>query len=109
MHTFRFCWYLREASGEHTYLPISRSPEEGSNFPGENRLKLGCFCITKIGLGEIFSRKKVHASNFDKAIKMKNTTMIQFNRIQLTRQTPSHVENTKMLSTSQPESRTIDC
>ena len=40
---------------------------------------------------------------------MKNTTMIQLNRIQLTSQTPSHVEISKMLSTSQPESRTIDC
>ena len=29
--------------------------------------------------------------------------MIQLNRIQLTSQTPSHVEITKMLSTSQPE------
>ena len=29
--------------------------------------------------------------------------MIELNRIQLTSQTPSHVEITKMLSTSQPE------
>ena len=29
---------------------------------------------------------------------MKNTTMIQLNRIQVIGQTPSHVENTKMLS-----------
>ena len=35
--------------------------------------------------------------------------MIQLSRIQLTSQTPSHVENTKMLSTSQPESTFIHC
>ena len=34
--------------------------------------------------------------------------MIQLNRIQLTRQTTIHVEITKMLRTSQPESRIID-
>ena len=34
--------------------------------------------------------------------------MIQLNRIQLTNQTPSHVEFTEMLSTSQRESRIID-
>ena len=34
--------------------------------------------------------------------------MIQSNRIQLTSQTPSHVEITKMLNTSQSESRIID-
>ena len=35
--------------------------------------------------------------------------MIQLNRIQLTSQTPNHVEMTKILSTSQRESRVIDC
>ena len=35
--------------------------------------------------------------------------MIQLNRIQLTSQTPNHVEMTKILSTSQHESRIIDC
>ena len=35
--------------------------------------------------------------------------MIQLNRIQLTRQTPNHVEITKIVSTSQPESKIIDC
>ena len=35
--------------------------------------------------------------------------MIQLNRIQLTSQTPNHVEITKILSTSQRESRIIDC
>ena len=35
--------------------------------------------------------------------------MIQLNRIQLTSQTTNHVEMTKILSTSQGESRTIDC
>ena len=34
--------------------------------------------------------------------------MSQLNRIELTSQTPSHVEITKMLSTSQYESRSID-
>ena len=34
--------------------------------------------------------------------------MIQLNQIQLTSQTPSHVEITKMLSTIQPESRIIE-
>ena len=48
-------------------LPISPSgsrrahisPEEDWNFTGKNCLKLGCFCITKMRLGEICSRKKV--------------------------------------------------
>ena len=31
------------------------------------------------------------------------------NRIQLTRQTPNHVEITKIVSTSQPESKIINC
>ena len=35
--------------------------------------------------------------------------MIQLNRIQLTSQTPNHVEITKILSTSQYESRIIEC
>ena len=35
--------------------------------------------------------------------------MIQLNRIRLTSQTPNNVEITKILSTSQRESRIIDC
>ena len=35
--------------------------------------------------------------------------MIQLNRIQLTSKTASHVEITNMLSTSQSESRIVDC
>ena len=35
--------------------------------------------------------------------------MIKLNRIQLTSQTPNHVEITKIISTSQRESRIIDC
>ena len=35
--------------------------------------------------------------------------MIQLNQIQLTSQTPNHAEITKILSTSQRESRIIDC
>ena len=35
------------------------SPEEDWNFPGKICQKLGCFCITKIRLGEISLRKKV--------------------------------------------------
>ena len=35
--------------------------------------------------------------------------MIQLNRIQLTSQTPNHIEITKILSTSQCQSRIIDC
>ena len=35
--------------------------------------------------------------------------MIQLNPTQLTSQTPDHVEMTKILSTSQRESRIIDC
>ena len=35
--------------------------------------------------------------------------MIQLNQIQLTSQTTNHVENTKILSISQRESRIIDC
>ena len=33
MYTFQFCRYLRQASGEHTYLP-----KEDWNFPGKNVL-----------------------------------------------------------------------
>ena len=35
--------------------------------------------------------------------------MIQLNQIQLTSQTPNHVEMTKVLSNSQRESIIIDC
>ena len=35
--------------------------------------------------------------------------MIQLNRVQLTSHTTNHVEITKILSTSQRESRNIDC
>ena len=35
--------------------------------------------------------------------------MIQLNRIQLTSQTPCHVELNKILSAGQPKSRVIDC
>ena len=35
--------------------------------------------------------------------------MIQLNRLQLNSQTTNHVELTKILSTSQRESRIIDC
>ena len=35
--------------------------------------------------------------------------MIQFNQIQVSSQTPNHVEITKILSTNQRESRIIDC
>ena len=65
-------WYLREALGGHM------SPEEDWNFPSKNCYKLGYFCITKIKLGWISSRKKVYVFNF---VKMKNPTMTQLNRI----------------------------
>ena len=55
-------------------------------------------------LGEIFSRKKVR--NF---VKIKNPEMIQLSRMQLTSQSPSHLEITKMLSISQAESRIVEC
>ena len=42
-------------------------------------------------------------------LKKKNSQMIQLNQIQLTSQTPSHAEITRMLSTIQPESRIIEC
>ena len=35
------------------------SPEEDWIFPRKNCKKLGCFCVTKIRLGEISSWKKV--------------------------------------------------
>ena len=35
--------------------------------------------------------------------------MIQLHRIQVNSQTLSHIEISKMLSTSKPESRIIDC
>ena len=54
--------------------------------------------------GDIFEEKKV--SNF---VKIKNPAIVQLNRKQLTSQTPNHVKITKILSTSQCESRIIDC
>ena len=81
------------------------SPEVDWNFPFKNCQKLGCSCIKKIRLGDISLRKKVRAS---KVSKIKNPTMIQLNRIQLTSQIPNHTEMTKILSTSQLESRIID-
>ena len=53
-----------------------------------------------IRIGEISLRKKVQASNF---VKIKDPTMIQMNRIQLTSQTTNQVEIDKILSTSQRE------
>ena len=44
-----------------------------------------------------FFEEKAEASNF---VKIKNPTMIQLKRIQLTSQTPYHAEMTKILSTS---------
>ena len=41
--------------------------------------------------------------------KIKNLTIIQLDRIQLTNQTTNHVESTKILYTSQRGSRIIDC
>ena len=55
MHTLQFYRHLRETPGEHTYF---RSLKEHWNFSGKNCQELGCFFITKIRLGEIFSRKK---------------------------------------------------
>ena len=52
------------------------------------------------------SRKKVSGSKF---FKINNPTMIQLNRIQLTSQTKNHVEITKVLDTSQRESKIINC
>ena len=48
---------ISESLPQNTH--ISRSPKEDWDFSGENRYKLGCFCITKIRLGQIFSRKKI--------------------------------------------------
>ena len=48
---FQLCRYLRDAPGEHIYLP---------KRTGIFSVKIvGCFGITKIRLGEISSRKKV--------------------------------------------------
>ena len=55
--------------------------------------------------GDIFEQKGIR----NQFVKIKNSTMIQLNRIQLTSQTPNHVEMTKILSTSQRENRNIDC
>ena len=101
MHTFQFCRHLREAPGKHTDLL-----KKTGNFPGKNCYKLVSFCITKIRLREISSRKNVSESNF---LKIKNPTMIQLNRIQLSSQTTNHVEITKTLSTSQRENGIIEC
>ena len=64
--------------------------------------------IRKVRLGEISLSKKskINANNF---VKKKNLAMIQPNPIQLTSQTPNHVEMTKILSINQQENRIIDC
>ena len=56
--------------------------------------------------GDIFEEKGISVQFF---FKIKNPTMTQLNRIQLTSQTPNHVEITKILRTSQCESRIINC
>ena len=53
--------------------------------------------------GDIFKEKGISEQFF----KIKNPPMIQLNRIQLTSQTPNHVEITKILSTSQRESSIV--
>ena len=55
--------------------------------------------------GDVFEEKGITTS----FPKIKSPTMIQLSRIQLTSQAPNHVEITKILSTSQCESRIIDC
>ena len=103
MHLFQFCRYLREAPGERTYLPISRRRQE---FSPLKSLEIRMFFYYKnMGRGDIFDEKVIS----EKFVKIKNPTMIQLNRIQLTSQTPSHVEITKMLSTDNRESKIIDC
>ena len=64
---------------------IFRSSKEDWSFPGKNCQKLECFCIllgclrflSKIRLGEIFSRKAI---NF---VKRRDPQIIQLERIQL--------------------------
>ena len=45
----------------------------------------------------------------NKFVKIKNPTIIQLNRIQLTSQTTNHVEITKIVSIGQRESKIIHC
>ena len=47
--------------------------------------------------GDIFEQKGIR----NQFVKIKNSTMIQLNRIQLISQTPNHVEMTKISSTGQ--------
>ena len=63
------------------------------------------FSYHKKKLGEISSRKMIQTSDF---LKIKNSTMTQLNRVQLTYQIPSHVKITKILSTRERKSRIID-
>ena len=69
-------------------------------------LQIMMFVYYKIKAKRDIFEEKIYPSNF---VNMKNPTMIQLNRIQLTSRTPNHVEMTKILSMSQRESRIIDC
>ena len=55
--------------------------------------------------GDIFEENGVS----DQFCSNKESKMVQLNRIQLTSHTPNHVEMTTILSTSQRESKIIDC
>ena len=55
--------------------------------------------------GDIFEENGVS----DQFRSNKESKMVQLNRIQLTSQTPNHAEMTTILSTSQGESKIIDC
>ena len=85
-HIIIHAWYLQEAPGEHTYLP-KKSGIFQVKFVRNCFVK--CFCITKIRLGEISSRKKIQMINL---VKIKNSTMIRLNRIQLPSQTTNYVK-----------------
>ena len=95
MHTCQFWRYLREAPGEHTYLP-----KRTGIFP----FRMFLYYKNKARGEDIIKEKGI--SDF---VKIKNLTMIQLNPIQLTIQTPNHVKMAKILSTSQRESTIIDC
>ena len=85
-HKIIRAWYLREAPGEHTYLP---KKSEIFQVKIVRNCFVKCFCITKIRLGEISSRKRIQMSNL---VKIKNPTMIRLNRIQLPSQTTNYVK-----------------
>ena len=56
-HKFQFCRYLREAPGEHTYLPISQGKQEFFRWK-LSEIRMFLYCKNK-ARGDIFETKSI--------------------------------------------------